>query len=128
MLLSTCHEGLSTLSGHGSEIKPKQFQEGHRGYLTVARFDFTDTYCLTASLDGTCKYLGWILVCHVFLLFFQAWLRCGSVTPSFKLHNKAPRNDTLQRYPYMKLIKRVNTFIIFYMFLRMHIDTYMLYI
>jgi len=46
---------LSTLSGHGSEIKAKQFQEGHRGYLTVARFDFTDTYCLTASLDGTCK-------------------------------------------------------------------------
>jgi len=107
MLLSTFvgHTGLSTLSGHGSEIKQKQLQEGHRGYLSVARFDFTDTYCLTASLDGTCKYLGWILVCHVFNVIFQACLRCGSAMPSFKLHNKAPRNDTLQMYPYTKVIE-----------------------
>lgn len=105
LLLSTFvgHAGLSTLSGHGSEIKQKQLQEGHRGYLSVARFDFTDTYCLTASLDGTCKYLGWILVCHVFNGIFQACLRCGSAMP--KLHNKAPRNDTLQRYPCTNLIE-----------------------
>lgn len=107
LLLSTFvgHTGLSTLSGHGSEIKQKQLQEGHRGYLSVARFDFTDTYCLTASLDGTCKYLGWISVCHVFNVIFQGCLRCGSAMPSFKLHNKAPRNDTLQRYPCTNLIE-----------------------
>jgi len=46
---------LYTLSGHGSEIKTKQFQDGQRGYISVARFDVRDQFCLTASLDGTCK-------------------------------------------------------------------------
>lgn len=46
---------LYTLSGHGAELKNKQIQEGHRGYISVARFDFTDRLCVTASMDGTCK-------------------------------------------------------------------------